>query len=470
MENRKSRLLPWGLLPGIWALAWPTMLEELSQTAVQYADTAMVGALGTDATAAVGATVTVNWLVGSTIHALAVGFLAYIAQALGADRPGDAHRAAGQGVLAVLTVGAAFTAITLGLSPFVPAWMQVDEPLRETASRYFFILYAPMLFRTAIIVFGTMLRAAGDARTPMRIGLAMNVLNVCLNALLIPEARQRTVFGVSLTLPGAGLGVTGAALASALAFAAGGILITVAFLRNPAITPKGQKLTPQKDVLLPCLKVALPNALQRFATSLGYVVFASLVNALGTLATATHTVANTVESAFYVPGYGMQTAAATLAGRALGAKDLTKLKDLRRMLLVLEVALMVVSGGLLFVFAPELIGIFSKDPAVAELGTTVLRMVAVSEPFYGVSIIIEGMLQGLGRTGFPFAVNVMGMWGVRIALTFVFTRFFGGGLVEAWGCMIGHNLLLFTVFSIHFILTLRRWTENGLPAGVAERK
>lgn len=74
------------MLPIIFSLAWPTMLEQLMQTAVQYMDTGMVGVLGTRATAAVGATSTVNWLIGSTISAISVGFLAYISQSMGAGK------------------------------------------------------------------------------------------------------------------------------------------------------------------------------------------------------------------------------------------------------------------------------------------------------------------------------------------------------------------------------------------------
>lgn len=464
MNTQRKRLLPWYLLPSVWTLAWPTMLEELCETAVQYVDTAMVGRLGTEATAAVGATVTVNWMIGSTIHALGIGFLAFISQALGAGREKDARRAAGQSVLAVLSVGLFFTALTVALSPFVPTWMQVDAPLRPTASRYFLILYAPMLFRTASILFGTLLRAAGDTKTPMRVGLLMNAVNVILNFFLIYPTRSVTLWRATLPMIGAGLGVTGAALASAASIVTGGVLMTAALLKNPAVSPKGQRIRPDKTVLAPCLKIAMPNAMQRFATSLGYVVFATLVNSLGTLATAAHTVANTVESAFYVPGYGMQTAAATLAGNAWGAKDLKKLSELPRMLLALEISLMVLSGGLLFVFAPQLLSLFSKDPDVIALGSVVLRMVAVSEPFYGVSIIVEGMLQGLGKTGVPFVVNVIGMWGVRILLTFLLTRFFGGTLVTAWACMIGHNMLLFGVFCAYFGALLRRWKRDKRPA------
>ena len=111
---------------------------------------------------------------------------------------------------------------------------------------------------------------------------------------------------------------------------------------------------------------------------------------------------------------------------------------------------MVISGGLLFAFAPALMGLFSQDEQVIALGARVLRMVALSEPFYGVSIVIEGLMQGVGRTVTPFVYNIIGMWGVRIAGTFVCTRLLGLGMVSAWGCMIAHNLLLSVLFSLHF--------------------
>ena len=441
----------WGLLPAIFALAWPTMLEQLMQTAVQYIDTAMVGSLGTAATAAVGATTTVNWLVGSTVSALGVGFLAFIAKACGADNKALASKAASQAVLAVLTSGVLFTVLTLSLSHLVPVWMQVEKPIQKLAGQYFFILYAPMLPRAATIIFGTALRAVGDTKTPMRVGVLVNIVNVVLNFLLIYPTRAVSLFGVSLTLPGAGMGVIGAAVASAIAFTVGGVCITVAFWRHPVLSPRGQSFKPDKTVLGPALRVALPNMLQRFGTCLGYVAFAAMINSLGEVATAAHTIANTVESAFYIPGYGMQTAAATLAGNALGAGDKARMKALARMILLIEVVLMILSGGLLFAFAPAMMSLFSGEAAVIMLGATVLRMVAVSEPFYGVSIILEGMMQGVGKTVAPFVYNILGMWGIRIVGTFLCIQFFNGGLVAAWGCMIAHNLLLFGCFLVHYL-------------------
>lgn len=448
MENRKKRKLNLEMIGIIMALAWPTMLEQLMQTAVQYVDTAMVGSLGTQATAAVGATGTVNWLIGSSIGALGVGFLSFIAKACGANDREAARKSVSQAVLAVLVVGSFFTVLTLSLSRQVPVWMQVDESIRELAAQYFFILYVPMLPRTASIIFGTVLRAAGDTKSPMKIGVAVNLTNVVLNFLLIYPTREVSLLGMSFLMPGAGMGVIGAAVASAAAFTVGGICITVVLWRHPMVSPRGQALKPDPEILKPCLQVAFPNMLQRFGTSLGYVAFASMINSLGEVSTAAHTIANTVESAFYIPGYGMQTAAATLAGNAYGARDEKRMKELAEMFIPIEIGLMILSGGALFALAPGLMRIFSSSDEVIQLGSTVLRMVAVSEPFYGFSIIIEGMMQGVGKTKEPFLFNIFGMWGIRIVGTFICTQLLGFGLVSAWACMIAHNMFLFVMFVI----------------------
>ena len=434
----------------VLALAGPTMLEQLLHTLVQYVDTAMVGSLGTEATASVGSTTTINWLFGSTISAIGIGFLAFISQAMGAKRQDDVKKASAQAVLSVLFFGIIFTAIPLALSPFVPTLMQIDPKIQKTAATYFFILYTPMLFRTASIILGTVLRAVGDTKTPMKVGILVNIVNVALNFLFIFPTRIITFPSFYLVIPGLDLGVIGAAIASAISFVVGGVVIFIALMHHPIASPKGQSLKPDFKILKPCFKVALPNALQRFGTSFGYVAFASMVNSLGEISTAAHTVANTVESAFYIPGYGMQSASSTLTGNCYGAKDYKRLREISRTIIVIELILMTISGGALLIFAPYLMGIFSNDGSVIELGATVLRMVAVSEPFYGISIVIEGMMHGLGKTSFPFVVNICGMWLIRIVGTFIATQIFSFGLIGAWACMILHNLLLFVFFFIAY--------------------
>lgn len=450
-ERKRLFNLPWHTLGIIFTLAWPTMIEQLLHTAVQYIDTAMVGTLGTEATAAVGSTTTVSWLIGSTVSAIGVGFLSYISQAMGRGDNSAAKRASAQSILAVLVIGSVFTALTLSLSGVVPRLMMVEESIRPIAVKYFFIIYLPMLPRTASMIFGTVLRAAGDTKTPLRVGITVNAVNVLLNFALIYPTREITLFSRSVKILGAGLGVIGAAIATAIAFTVGGILITAALLCHKEVSPIGESWRPDGRILASCLKVALPNGLQRFGTSFGYVVFAAMVNSIGGAATAAHTIANTVESAFYIPGYGMQSAAATLAGRAVGKESEEDLTDLSRMIIFVEVVLMIISGGILFATAPFMMRIFSSDAAVVALGALVLRMVAVSEPFYGISIIIEGMMQGMGKTVMPFITNIFGMWLVRIVGTYITVVVLGGGLAAAWGCMILHNLAIFTVFFACYI-------------------
>lgn len=438
-------------------------------TAVQYVDTAMVGVLGTHATAAVGATTTINWLINGTLSAMGVGFLTFIARALGAQDGERARRVAGQSVGVVLVVGIFFTALTLSLSKVVPVWMQVDPAIRDHAAMYFFILYVPTLPRAATIIFGTVLRSAGDSKTPMRIGLLVNGLNIVLNFLLIYPSRIVCIASLAFFMPGAGMGISGAALASAIAVTAGGVCSAIAFWRHPVLAPSRTFLRPDWGLLRPCLQVALPNMLQRFAASFGYVVFAAMINALGEISAAAHTIANTVESAFYIPGYGMQAAASTLAGNALGKGDRRMMNELTRTIIVVEGALMVLSGGLLLIFAPTMVGLFTSSASVIALGSIVLRMVAVSEPFFGISIIVEGILLGVGDTVRPFLYNMLGMWGIRIVGTFLCTRIFGLGLVAAWGCMILHNLVLFILYLI-YCLKGNNSPLNGLIRPEISRK
>lgn len=457
MIDKRPRSTLWIVM----ALAWPTMLEQWLQVAAQYVDSAMVGRLGAAATAAVGVTSTVNWLVGSSVAALGVGFLAYIAREYGAKRFENAAKAAAQSVLVCLIAGFAFMALALSLSGPIPKWMNAQPEIQETASRYFFIIYLPMVFRSAMVIFGTVLRAAGDTRTPMRVNLLINVLNVILNYLLIYEAHVVSLFGLSIAVPGAGMGVVGAAWGTAVSMTVGGVLMTVALWRHPQLSPRGRSLRPDPTILKPCMRVAVPSALQRFGTSFGYVAFASLINGIGTVSTAAHSIANTAESAFYIPAYGIQTAASTLSGNASGMRDQKYMKSITRTLLILEASMMTLSGGLLFILAERMMGMFTPDQGVIRLGTIVLRMVAVTEPLYGVAVVLEGIFQGVGDTMYAFVCNIAGMWGIRVLGTIITVRMMGFGLPAAWGCMIAHNILLFIMFLVRY----RGGKWNPLIAG-----
>lgn len=446
----KEKYFDFSFLPIIFTLAWPTMLENILSTAIQYIDTAMVGNLGTDAMAAVGSTSTVSWLFVSSISAFGVGFLAYISQARGRGDDNAAKRAVMQAIITVLVLGSLFTLVTVSVSKYVPKWMNVDPSISELATSYFFITYLATLPRSANMILGTVLRAAGDTKTPMRIGIGVNVINLVLNYFLINPTRTVSLLGLKMTMPGAGMGVIGAAVASVISMIYGGVAMLISVFKHEEISPKGLPFKLDMEIMRPCLKTAIPYMFQRFGSSLGYVVFASMINSLGATATAAHTIGNTVESAFYIPGFGMMTAAATLTGNYIGARDSDSLHKVARVTILCEVLMMIVTGSLLFIFAPNLVRIFNKDPEVIALCSTVLKMVACSEPFFGVTNVLEGMLQGAGNTKFSLYVNIIAMWTMRILGTYILTQIFDFGLIGAWTGMIAHNMTSFLCYALYY--------------------
>ena len=181
MENVQKNHASLSMIPAIFALAYPTMLEQFLQSAVHYLDILMVGQTGTRATAAVGAAGTINWLIQGTLSAVAIGFTALISQSLGAKDEQRARKVSSQSVLMVLFLGVAMMVITVQMSPVITRWMQIAPSIEEEARIYFIIVCSPMVFRCASTIFGAVLRAAGDTLTPMKVELIMKAFNILLN-------------------------------------------------------------------------------------------------------------------------------------------------------------------------------------------------------------------------------------------------------------------------------------------------
>ena len=415
------------ILKTLISLAVPTILQEILGTLLTYVDTAMVGHLGEKATAAVSTTTTVTWLVATLPYSFAVGFMAMVSRSYGANDGDRLKRLAALAVKMTLAMGFAMTVLCVGLSPFIPVWMQAAPEICEQASIYFAIICLPSVFRVASAIFGTCIQAVKDTRTPMIVNLSSNVLNVLLNGLLI--------YGLSL-------GVTGAAIASALSFAAGGTAMTVLFLRREefgGVRPTG---TGKLDV--PLLKEVSAIAFPAFGTSMvscaGYVAFAAMVSGMGTTIFAAHSIAVSAEEIFYLPGYGLRTATSALVGISIGEKDWGKLRAVKRHSVLITIGMMCVTGTLLYLLAYPMMRLFTSSQAVAELGSGMLRIVAFSEPFFGLMIVWEGICYGFGRTKRVFVIESVSMWGVRILLTFLVVEVWRMGLREVWFCMIADNV------------------------------
>jgi len=429
----------WQDMQMMMTLAFPVIIEQILQTAVQYADTAMVGRLGADASAAVGLTTTINWLVNSVMFGAGVGVLACVARACGEKDHEKVRAIAMQAVIMAAVLGCVESVIFLSVSKYLPVWLGAEPRIQEAAGRYFFIISLAIMFRSANIIFSNALRGVKDTKTPMAVNLFVNLLNIILNYFLIYETHVVSVMG-GLRIPGAGLGVAGAAAGTAISQAFGGIVMCIVFFRNSRIGLWGHRIRCQKNVMRQCISVGIPVMLERMMTCLGHVVFTGLVTGLGTVALAAHTIALTAEEAFYIPGYGLQGAVATLTGNTIGEKDGRQLKRLSGIFIGTAFVLMTFMGVILFLMSDQMMSLFTGDAGVIRAGSQALRIVAVSEPVFGVMIIMEGIFQGAGDTKMPFVFSLITMWGVRICSTFTGIRYFGFGLSEVWICMVADNI------------------------------
>jgi putative MATE family efflux protein len=284
----------------------------------------------------------------------------------------------------------------------------------------------PIILKSVQYILASAMRATKDTKTPMVISIVINGVNIVLDYIFIYMLH---------------LGVDGAAYATCISAALGGILTLIVFFKNPYLGFRDNLFERDKEVTAKIWKLSLPVLLINIASTSGYVVFAGLVSHMGTIIFAAHSIAVGAEELFYIGGYGFKSAANTLVGISYGEQDHDKYHKVCISSIACTLAVMTVSGLLLFIFAPILMGFFTTDTAVIELGTKVLRMVAFSEPFFGMYVISEGVYYGLGKTIYPFVIEFGGMWLVRILATYIGIHYFNMGLVGVWTCMITDNVV-----------------------------
>lgn len=423
------------------SLSIPTIIEQILSTLLQYVDTAMVGHLGEQATAAVSVTTTVTWLVNSIESAIGVSVLALIARSVGSGDRNRTKRIAGQTLLSVVVCGVGVGGISIALSPLIPVWMGAEEAVQGTASQYFFIISVPMIFRASSTILGAAIRATQNTRTPMLISMGANGVNVVLNVILIY---------------GCGLGVMGAALASSISYTVSGVCMFVAFRRCRLLTFPWRDFKVDSGILKEASAISLPVLGTSMVSCLGYIFFAGLVSGMGTTIFAAHSIAVTAETIFYIPGYGLRTAVSTLIGHALGEQNREKFEITRNLSIYITLVMMVISGVILFLVAYPLMCLFTNSEEVAQLGAQMLRLVAFSEPFFGLTIVLEGIFYGLGRTRYVFFAESGSMWGIRILFTFLCVRVWQLDLQAVWYCMIADNICKAILMAIPFMGNRRK--------------
>lgn len=402
-------------------LSTPAMMAQISAIAMQYIDASMVGSLGAGPSASIGLVSTTTWLFWGFLSAAATGFSVQVAHKVGAGEMEKARSVLRQSFFALAIFSIAIAAIGAAISGELPRWLGGAPEIREASSNYFLIfsLFLPALQMSFLA--GAMLRCAGNMKVPSTLNVIMCILDVVLNFFLIFPSRDISIAGLHLWVPGAGMGVTGAALATVLAETiVAAIMLWYLVSRSSLLRlirrHEPARYRPHRNILAHATRIGLPIGLEHGAICGAQILITTIVAPLGVVAIAANAFAVIAESLCYMPGYGISEAATTLSGQSLGAGRLDLTKRFGVITVGSAMIIMGLLGVVMYIFAPQIFSVMTPDAAIRSLGAEVLRIEAWAEPMFAASIVAYGFFVGLGRTILPASMNLVSIWGVRLTL------------------------------------------------------
>ncbi len=442
-------------------LSWPAMMAQLSSIMMQYIDAAMVGRLGADDSASVGLVSTSLWLFWGICSAVTMGFSVQVAHSIGAGDYARARNILRQGITACLIFSVAVALVGAAIAWPLPHWLGGNEEVCPGASLYFlvFVLALPLL--TMNYLGGAMLRCSGNMKVPGGLNVMMCLLDVVFNFFLIFPTRQLDILGMQIVMPGAGLGVFGAALGtvSAEIVTAGAMMWYLCFRQEGmAIARERGSFRPVRDVIRKALRVSAPMTLEHAVICGAQIAVTVIVAPLGIMAIAANAFAVTADSICYMPGYGIGDAATTLVGQSYGAGRLDLARRFGYITVALGMVTMTVMGVVLYVCAPWVMELMTPVGDIVSLGVRSLRIEAFAEPMFAASIVAYGVMIGVGDTILPAAMNFCSIWLVRLPLAAILAP--SMGLAGVWLAMcielsFRGAIFLFRLFS-------GAWLRKGL--------
>ena len=397
----------------IVGLSIPSMLAQISTVLMFFIDASMVGHLGAEASASIGLIESTTWLVGSLLSAAATGFSVQVAHFIGANDFVKARQVFRHALICGLAFSVFLSLIGVGIHSHLPYWLGGGADIASASSGYFLIYSLVLPFVYLYHTSEMMLKSAGNMHTPSVMAVLVCICDVIFNYIFIYICK---------------FGVVGAAMGTALAY----ICISLPNLYLSACKNRMLNLRQDhvrfhwvKEYVQRACKISIPIAIQNILMSGAQIVSTMIVAPLGNIAIAAHSFAITAESLCYMPGYGIGDAATTLVGQTHGAGRIDLCKNFAYMTVGLGMLVMALMGVIMYVFAPEMIGVLSPVEAIRQLGTTCLRIEAFAEPFFAASIVTYCVCVGAGDTFKPAAINLGTMWLVRLTLAYGLSKSYG---------------------------------------------
>lgn len=407
----------------IMSLAIPVIIENILQVFLGTTDTYFAGKLNSNAIAGVGITNLIMNIYIAFFTAVGVGTTTIVSRNIGLNKIDKAADAVKQSIILTVIISLVIGCISYIFAKPILAVLGAKPEVLVYALPYFMAVAVPSVFLSLMLVLSSALRGAGDTKTPMVVTTIANLINIVLNYILI--------FGIGSFK---GLGILGGGLATTIARIIAVIILLIALCKGKTVIKLNiiDKWLLDKKLLLSISRIGIPAGIEKLIMRAGQLVYGSMIIALGTSPYVAHNIAGTIESYSYLPAMGFGVAAATLVGNNLGAGKPEEAKKYALVSNILSTILMVIMGIFFFISAPFLAKLFTSNKEVQELVVSVLRIIALFQPFLSLTMVISSALQGAGDTKFPMYSTLIGIWGIRVVFGYLFAIIFKLGLIGIW--------------------------------------
>jgi putative MATE family efflux protein len=424
------------LRPAVWKLAWPTMLANIIGGMQGIIDHVMVGHfVGYTGNAAIGVSWQIFLVVIAFIMSLFTGMGVLVARFAGAGDEAMVDRTVYQAFLTAIGLSIGILApVGYFLSPYLLDIVHATPTVKAEALPFIRIMFGCSSGMLIFFMLGGALRSAGDARTPMVLGIAMTVLNIALNIVLIRGLGPIPAFGTTGAAMGTSIAGGTVALYALWKLTRGGWVVSF---------PKGGPWKPDWEIIRSLFRFGLPTGIQGIAMNVGGVLMLSFIGSVANGAAAQAAFAISYGQLFSFVTWtsvGLMGAAAAVAGQNLGAGYPERTE--KGVHVAARIAFVgALSLGVIFYFLPtQLLAIFGmKEPAVIEIGTHLLRVLAFSGLFIAVALTYTGGLQGTGDTKSPLYISIVSQIVVPLSICFVIQRTGTLEPIHIWfAILIGH--------------------------------
>lgn len=414
------------LLRSVITLAWPVVVQQVSFSMVQLVDTALVGHLGEDALAGVRLAGQIFWFSMAGMVAVGVGATAIVARAVGAGEGSRASRVLQTSFVLAVAWGLLMTGVMWFLGSAWLGLLGAEPAAQEQGAEYLKGVAVGMPFWSLVFVGNASQQGAGDTRTPMVIGIIINVVNIIAAYALINGAGPAPELGAL----GSGLGFTIAAIT-------GAALVIGILARGTHVLkwPVSKWRTFDREVSRRVLNVGVPAGAEQIQFNIAFMIYTAIIASLGTSALAAHGVTLAIQSLTFNVGFALSVATTALVGQSLGAKrpDLAE----RATYLTMRYALIFMSTlALIFMLLGEQITslfVGGEDAdKVINIGGDLIFIFAFAMPALAISLTLGGALRGAGDTRAVFYIMAGTTWIVRLVPAYLLAITFGLGVPGAW--------------------------------------